>query len=386
MSLAQPFRAAAGGRIDRSQPLNFRFNGKTYQGYAGDTLASALIANGVRVVGRSFKFHRPRGVLSAGVEETNALVAADDGAGLIPLQRATLLPLSEGLEARSQAGFPSTDFDLGRVFDLTRRLWPAGFYNKLFHWPSWELYEGVVRRIAGLGRIPDGKDPTRYRHRNSHCDLLVVGAGPAGLAAALQAARAGEDVLIAEQDVLPGGSLLHDPTTIDGHGSDDWLELTLDELRKHDNVRLLLRATVAGYYDHNVLTVHDRIGACGAAPVETFWKVRAGRVVLATGAIEQALMFANNDLPGVMLAGAMQAYAVRYAVHGGRRVIGVVNNDLGWRSLLVLHANGVEVPAIVDDRAEIRDELRAEAENCGIAVYTGARLIRARGWNERRSE
>jgi sarcosine oxidase subunit alpha len=339
-----------------------------------------LLANGVRIVARSFKFHRPRGILSAGVEEPNALVRVDYGCGMVPNVHATSIPLVDGLRAKSQNGFPSVHFDVGRMLDFTRSLWPAGFYNKVFKWPNWGAFEWAIRRTAGLGRLPDGDDPAHYVHLNAHCDLLVVGTGPAGLTAALEAARHGDDVLIAEQDGQPGGSLLYDAMEIEGKPSDDWLAATLSELSAKENVRILLNATVVGYYDHNVLTIHD----CSAAyrdkhPVETLWKVRAGRVLLATGAIEQPLMFGDNDLPGVMLAGAIHQYLSRYGVQCGRRIVGVVNNDLAWRSIFAVYDFGVEVPAIVDTRSTVSEELRAAAALRGIVVHAGATPLRARG-------
>ena len=378
--MKQPYRIAEGGRIDRSQPLNFVFNGKTYQGYSGDTLASALLANGVRVVNRSFKFHRPRGILSAGVEEPNALLGVDYGRGMLPIVRATLMPLIDGLRAETQGCFPSVNFDFMRVLDYTRPLWPAGFYNKVFKWPSWHVYEWAIRQAAGLGRLPDGTDNARYRHMNAHCDVLIIGTGPAGLAAALKVARAGDDVLVVEQDVEQGGSLLYDSVKIDGQSPDEWRAGAIAELQACDNVRMMLSATVVGYYDHNVLTIHDRSAAYRHEnAVETFWRVRAGRVVLATGAIEQPLMFGNNDLPGIMLAGSMHQYASRYAVHCGRRIVGVVNNDLGWHSIVALHDAGVEIAAIIDMREVVNEPLIDRARQLDIDVHVGAIPICARG-------
>ena len=380
MNSTQPFRKPQGGRIDRSRSVDFTFDGRRYRGHPGDTLASGLLANGVRVVGRSMKFHRPRGVLSAGVEEPNALLGVDWGSGSIPSVRATTMPLLDGLTAKSQNRFPSVDFDLGRILDFTHPLWPAGFYYKMFKWPNWHAFEWAVRRAGGLGRLPGGDDPTRYRHRNGHCDALVVGAGPSGLAAAIEAGRRGEDVVVAEQDTEAGGSLLHDPVPIDGRAPDEWLAAALTELEDMDNVRLMTSATVAGCYDHNVLTIHDRSAAYrGRHSVETYWKVRAGRAVLASGAIEQPMLFGNNDMPGIMLAGAVRQFALRYAVNCGRRIAGVLNNDAGWHSLLALHDAGTPVRAIVDVRSQPGRALLDAAEERRIAVHAGATPLMARG-------
>ena len=380
MNSKQKFRQSQGGVIDRSRPLDFTFNNKSYQGYFGDTLASALLANGVRVISRSFKFHRPRGIFSSGVEEPNALLKVDYGAGTIPLASATTIPLVDNLSAESENCFPSVNFDLGRFLDYTKPLWPAGFYNKTFKWPSWHTYEWAIRKTAGLTRLPDDLNQTQYRQMNIHCDVLIVGMGPTGLRAALEAAHQGKDVLITEKDTLPGGSLLFDDMEIDGQSSKDWMTGVIKKLTERENVQLLFSSTAVGYYDHNVLTIHD----CSAKyrtenSVETFWKVRAEQVILAAGAIEQPLLFANNDLPGIMLAGAMREYLQRYAVECGRTVVGVVNNDFAWRSILSLKEAGIKVPLIIDSRTQVDEELSAKADEQGIEVQLGSIPLKAKG-------
>ena len=389
MSEKQPLRLRQGGAIDRSKPVAFTFNGRAYSGFDGDTLASALLANGVRVVGRSFKYHRPRGIFSAGEEEPNALLAVSAGTSTAhwsPLVRAPLARLSPGLAAESQNGFPGVGFDLGRILDYTRALWPAGFYNKTFKWPNWHWYEGSIRHAAGLGRLRGGDAPIDYYHHNAHCDVLVCGAGPAGLSAALAAVRAGASVIIAEQDREAGGSLLADPVDIGGCPAREWIHETLAELGKSTRARVMLEATVSGYYDHNVLTIIDRSAAAHPdRPTKRFFKVRAKQVVVATGAIEQPLVFDYNDRPGIMLAGAIREYVNRYAVVPGRTVVLVTNNDEAYRTAFLLDDFGVRVPAIVDTRQQAADAARAEALRRGIDVYLGGFVTGTRGTRGLRS-
>jgi len=225
MAQAQKNRLNQGGRIDRSKPLTFTFNGKKLQGYQDDTIASALLANGIGTVSRSFKYHRPRGVISAGVEESGALLTVSEGDGDVPIVRSTIRALADGQEINSQNSFPSVNFDIGCMVDFTHGFWPAGFYNKTFKWPNWRWYEASIRRMAGLGKVPAGEDGDKYFHHNLHCDVLIVGAGPAGLAAALSAARSGARIVIAEQDYQLGGSLLRQAAEIDGANSDAWMIL-----------------------------------------------------------------------------------------------------------------------------------------------------------------
>jgi len=368
---SQKNRLTSGGRIDRSRPLAFRFNGEKLQGYQGDTIASALLANGISTVNRSFKYHRPRGIMSAGVEETNALLTVSDGSGDVPVVRTTVRALLDDLRIKSPSGFPSVNFDLGRVLDFTHKLWTAGFYNKVFKWPNWHWYEGTVRRMAGLGTLPDGEDRNRYFHHNLHCDVLIVGAGPAGLAAALSSANSGARVLLVEQDHEPGGSLLADNTLIDMIDSDLWISRTRSALEDAAHVTVMMSSTVSGYYDHNFLTITDR----STAGVKRFWKVRAKEVVLATGAIEQPLVFENNDRPGIMLANAAREYVNRYAVRPAGVMMVATNNDSAYQVAFTLHDNGISVPAIVDARKDIANEIAQAADQRGIPIMSGSVVL-----------
>jgi sarcosine oxidase subunit alpha len=267
-------RLADGGQIDRSKPLQFTFNGKRCTGYEGDTLASALLANGIRVVARSFKYHRPRGIFSAGEEEPCALVETGVGARRTPTCRAPLVRLHEGLVANSQNCWPGVTLDAGRMADFTHALWPAGFYNKTFKWPSWHAWEGLIRRSAGLGRPLTDKDPDRYEQVNAHCDLLICGAGPAGLVAAQTAGRAGLRVLLVDQDA-GGGSLNWEQYRIGGQSAMSWVEQTLSELASMPNVQFLPFTTVSGIYDQNVTTLLQ--SGAGRSWRECLWTVRPRR-------------------------------------------------------------------------------------------------------------
>ena len=376
----QPDRLAEGGRIDRSRPLSFSFNGRSYMGYAGDSLASALLGSGVRLVGRSFKYHRPRGIVGSGPEEPNAIVQAGTGATTTPNLRATELELHDGLMASTVKGWPSLGFDLMAVTDRLHRLLVAGFYNKTFMRPRalWNLYEHFIRQAAGMGVAPELPDPDAYTHRNAHCDVLVAGAGPAGLMAALAAARSGARVIVADERSEPGGSLLRETGSLDGSPATDWLGAVVDELAANPEVTVLPRSTVFGYYDHNFLTLLERCGSEAmhnggqrAANIrQRLWRVRARRVVLATGACERPLVFANNDRPGIMLASAVSEYIHRYAVRPGRRAVVFANNDSGYRTALDLVHSGAEA-MLIDCRSGGAGQVASIAAAAGVEVRTG---------------
>ena len=369
----------AGGLIDRGRPLRFTFDGRHYRGYAGDTLASALLANGVRLMGRSFKYHRPRGVVAAGSEEPNALVELRTAARQEPNTRATVAELYDGLEAKSQNHAGSLVFDLLAVNDLLSPFFAAGFYYKTFMWPKafWEkLYEPAIRRAAGLGSLSKQDDPDSYDKGFLHCDLLVVGGGAAGLAAALTAGRAGARVILADEDFSLGGRLLAESHALDDRPAADWVAAVEAELGDLLNVRVLRRTTVFGAFDHGIYGAVERVADHLAAPGDrvrqTLWRITAKRTVLAAGAIERHIPFSNNDRPGIMLAGALRGYANRWAACPARRAAIFTNNDDGHRTALDLLDKGVEVSGVIDTRRDAR-ALGA------YPLYAGAVVHDARG-------
>ncbi|WP_189473079.1 2Fe-2S iron-sulfur cluster-binding protein, partial [Litchfieldella qijiaojingensis] len=393
MSQQQPNRLQAGGRIDRSRRLSFTFNGQTYQGHAGDTLASALLANGVDVVNRSFKYSRPRGIVAAGAEEPNAVVQLGSSeAAQVPNVRATQQALYDGLVARSTNGWPNVQRDLmGLVGKLGGQFMPPGFYYKTFMAPAslWMTYEKYIRKSAGLGRSPSESDPDIYDHLNQHCDVLVIGAGPAGLAAALTAARAGARVIVADEQEEMGGSLLDSRELLDGMPAERWVAQVLKELAGLANVTLLPRTTANGYHDHHFVTLHERRTEhlADIAPLKNgrrqarsrLHRVRALQVVLATGAHERPLVYANNDVPGNLLAGAVSTYIRRYGVVPGRKLVLSTSNDHAYRAALDWQEAGREVVAIVDARANPQGEWVDAAKAKGIRIITGSAVIEAKG-------
>ena len=348
----------SGGLIDRNRSLNFSFDGKSYTGHAGDTLASALLANDVRLMGRGFKYHRPRGVFTAGSEEPNALVELRSGNRQEPNTRATVAELFEGLDARSQNHVGPLGFDLLAVNDLMSPFFAAGFYYKTFMWPKafWEkLYEPMIRRAAGLGSLSMQADPDSYDSGFLHCDLLVIGGGAAGLAAALTAARTGARVILADEDFRLGGRLLAESAPLDRPAT-EWIAEVEAEFASLPNLRVMRRTTVWGAFDHGIYgaveRVSDHLPTPGKRVRQSLWRITAKRAILAAGATERHIPFANNDRPGVMMAGAMRAYANRWAVSPAKRVAIFTNNDDGHRTAADLAAKGVEIAAVVDSRPD----------------------------------
>jgi sarcosine oxidase subunit alpha len=387
--MAQPYRLAEGGRIDRSKPITIRFNDTEIPAYQGDTIASALLANGIHFVARSFKYHRPRGILTHGSDEPNALLSVNRGPGRIdPNNRAPTVEATDGLVVGSQNHWPSLDFDVGAVNDRLSPLFVAGFYYKTFKWPRsfWEkVYEPNIRAAAGLGRAPETRDPDRYAHRHAHCEVLVVGAGPAGLAAALAASESGKRVMLVDEGAEPGGALLHEVTSaIGGVPAQAWVADALATLDARENVVVLPRTTAFGYYNHNHIALVERLrdhisDPPANLPRERSWQVRAGQVVLATGAHERPLIFADNDRPGIMLAESLRAYINRYGVAPGRRVVIATNGASAYTVAADAQAAGLAV-TLVDLRleADCGPEL-AELRGRGCEVLTGHTVVGSTG-------
>ncbi|HFC04845.1 MAG TPA: FAD-dependent oxidoreductase, partial [Rhizobiales bacterium] len=345
------FRLKSGGLINRSKQVTFSFDRRIYRGFEGDTLASALIANGVMLMGRSFKYHRPRGPVTAGSAEPNALVEVGEGARREPNVRATMLEISDGLTTKSQNRWPSLKFDIGAVNQSIAPFLVAGFYYKTFMWPKsfWEkVYEPIIRKAAGLGTASHEPDPDRYEKAYTHCDVLVIGSGPAGLSAALSAARTGARVIIADESTRLGGSLLFEDQKINGLSCLAWADAAINELKELENVQILTRTTVFGRYDGNVYGALERVqkhvtDPDNNKPAERNLRIFTRQTILASGAQERPLVFGGNDHPGVMQAGAVREFVVRYGVSPGRCAVIFTNNSSGYATARCLAENGVPV-------------------------------------------
>ncbi|MEO1705078.1 MAG: 2Fe-2S iron-sulfur cluster-binding protein, partial [Pseudomonadota bacterium] len=379
-------RLAKGGRlIDRTKPVSFSFNGKRLKGFEGDTLASALLANDQMLMGRSFKYHRPRSVVTSDASEPNALFNLGRGGGFEPNARGTMTELFDGLEAASQNHFPSLEFDVGAVNAKLSRFLPAGFYYKMFIHPRpfWKhIYEPFIRQSAGLGKAPKARDESSYEHTYAFCDLLIVGGGIAGLQAALTAGRAGRDVMLFEQTADWGGRAVVDGAVIDGKPAEEWVAAALAELDGLANVTRRARTMGAGIYDHGYAIGYERLSDHAPnedGPRHRLWRIRAGHIIAATGAIERPLSFAGNDIPGVVLASAARDYLANWGVSLGDRTVIVTNNDDAYRTAIALKAAGLEVPAVIDARSDGGGPLAQEVQKLGVRVVTGRGIASVKG-------
>ncbi|MBL4872699.1 MAG: sarcosine oxidase subunit alpha family protein [Rhodobacteraceae bacterium] len=380
-------RLTSGGSvIDRETSVSFTFNGKKFKGHKGDTLASALLANGQTLVGRSFKYHRPRGIMASGVEEPNALVNMGQGNRFEPNQRTTTTEVFDGLTAKSQNHWPSLEFDIGAINNKVPRLLPAGFYYKTFMKPQWawkHLFEPIIRHSAGLGNAPKEADADRYEYFYAYVDVLIVGGGMAGLAAAREAGASGAKVLLLEQTANLGGRLAVDSATIDGKPSAEWIAQTTAELEAMENVTIRTRMMGSGVFDHGYAMGYERItdhAPSDTAPRHRLWRIRAKRIVTATGALERPISFAGNDIPGVMLASAVRDYATLFGVSAGDRTVVVTNNDDAYRTAITMKNAGLEVPVILNARTEANGALPNQARALGIRVETGKGISSVNGY------
>ncbi len=390
--MSQPFRLNKEGLINRDKKISFTFNGKKLFGYEGDTIASALIANGIHLVGRSFKYHRPRGFFGAGVEEPNAKLQVEFNGHSEPNVNATEMELVEGLSATSQNCWPSVNFDVGAINNFLKMFFPAGFYYKTFMWPKsfwYKIYEPFIRKAAGLGVASIEKDKERYEHKFEYCDLLVTGSGPSGLASAYAAAKNGAKVILAEDKPRFGGTLLTDDVSIDNLSGKDWAEKIITELKSMPNVTVKNRSQVFGYYDHNMLVMFERVSdhlekKSKFTPRQRLWYIRAKETILSTGSIERPIVFGNNDTPGIFLSAAAKEYMKVYGVLVGKKPLIFTNNDSAYETALEFKKNNVE-PIILDTREEHSSELIDEAKSKGIDIRFSHGVIVANGYKKVKS-
>ena len=390
--MSQNLRVKSSNFIDETARISFKFNGKTYYGYKGDTLASALLANDVHLVGRSFKYHRPRGIMTSGSEEPNAIVqVGKDKAMTEPNVRATEIEIYEGLEASSQNCWPSVNFDIGGINNFLSPLFPAGFYYKTFMWPAsfWEKYEYVIRHSAGLGKSPKKPDPDIYDHKYIHCDVLVIGAGISGIIAAKTAAQNNLKTLLLDEKSEIGGSTIYQNSEyfkIDNKISSEWLGNEIDGLKKLNNLQIKTRTSVAAYHGYNYLLARENLtdhlnkDEKQGKVRQRLLKIRAKKVIVATGSLERPLIFDNNDRPGIMLSSAVKKYSDYYGVACGKKNIFFTNNDTAYESAISLFNKGINVEAIIDIRESSESTIVKEAENLGIKIYWSHTVVDTHGY------
>ncbi len=387
--MSENFRLEKGGLINRNKKISFTFNEKKYFGYEGDTLASALLANGVHLVGRSFKYHRPRGFFGAGVDEPYAIVQMNRNNEVDPNVRATEQELFEGLEAKSVNCWPNVNFDIGAINNFLNKFFPAGFYYKTFMWPKsfwYKIYEPIIRKAAGFGAASIKHDKERYEHKYEYCDLLIAGTGPSGLASAYAAAKNGAKIILAEDKSRYGGSLLTSEVTIGNQSGQDWAEQIISELKSMPNVIVKNRSQVFGYYDHNMLVMSERVSdhlpkTDKYTPKQRLWYIRAKEVVISSGSIERPLVFGNNDTPGVMLSSAAKEYLKVYGVLVGKKPIIFTNNDSGYETAIEFKKNGVD-PIVLDTRKDANSEIIKEAKELNINIKFSYVVVAAKGYKK----
>jgi len=390
--MSQNYRLDNIGLINRDKKISFKFNGKKYFGYEGDTLASALIANGIHLIGRSFKYHRPRGFFGAGVDEPYAIVQLYRNDETDPNCRATEQELFEGLEAKSVNCWPSVKFDIGAINNFLNRFLPAGFYYKTFMWPKsfwYRIYEPFIRRAAGFGVASTNHDKERYEHKYEHCDLLVAGSGPSGLASAYAAAKNGANVILAEDKPRFGGSLLTNEANIGNQSGKDWAEKIIAELEEMPNVILKKRSEVFGYYDHNMLVMSERVSdhlpkSEKYTPKQRLWYIRAKEVVISSGSIERPIVFGNNDTPGVVLSSAAREYLKVYGALVGKKPLIFTNNDSAYETAIEFKKNGIN-PIVLDSRKNPDSEIITEAKSLGIDIKFSYVVVSAKGYKKVKS-
>ena len=378
--------------IDETYKISFKFNGSTYYGYKGDTLASALLANDIHLVGRSFKYHRPRGIMTAGSEEPNAIVQLHNNTSRTePNVRATEIEIYEGLEASSQNCWPSVNFDIGGINNFLSPVLPAGFYYKTFMWPAsfWEKYEYFIRKSAGLGKSPTEPDPDIYEHKYVHCDVLIIGAGISGIVAAKTAAKNGYKTLLVDEKSYLGGSTIYQNSEhfkINNQISSSWLEKEINEIKKIKNLEIKTRTSVAAFHGYNFLLARENL--TDHLPLEQrnnktrqrLLKIRAKKVITATGSLERPLIFDNNDRPGILLSSAIEKYANLYGVACGEKNILFTNNDSAYETAISLYQKGINIEAIIDNREETDSKLIKETEKNNIKVYKGYTIVDTSGY------